>query len=369
VTPSGIIWLGLLQENFLQNQVIEMKSSSYRGFAGFGTWVIAVTLGCLLPIVAGAQSEEKTAALQALNREREMLTAELEQYQKTLTILQTDGTPAEQSPNPAVRKLAQEVVAIKERLVALTEREVTLLQEQIIAAKSRARERDLTEELASAEPPPSPDEAMESKPLRTHTVDYTLNQEAENVERLHGLLEAYHAELQDAARVLPSPEELEARQLAQRDAETLAMIPFSVDKVRLNGAEGSTALAHITERLMDPRIPESRRDIAPIVVIRTRLFDTLVGSESRSLRPVGKNNYIARVRLQPGDTSLSIMSDRWEMRLPQHASASDFLITLHRPANGPPELHVFAVDDLLAAEKPHIPAWLPDDLDLKTDAG
>ena len=48
--------------------------------------------------------------------------------------------------------------------------------------------------------------------------------------------------------------------------------------------EGSTALASITERLTDPSIPESRRDIAPICTIKTLLFDTLVVSEIRSLR-------------------------------------------------------------------------------------
>ncbi len=187
--------------------------------------------------------------------------------------------------------------------------------------------------------------------------------------RLHGLLESYYRELQESALILPTDEEIARRELAQRDAETLDNIPFSVDKVRLNGTEGSTALAEISKRLMDPRIPESRRDIAPIYIIKTRLFDTLVGSENRSLKPVGKNHYIARVRLQPGDTTISILSNQWEVHLPQQADARDYLITLYRPVDGTPELHVFAVDDLLAADKPHIPAWLPDELDIKTKRG
>jgi len=313
----------------------------------------------LLPPLAMAQAP----ALEALTTERQMLTRELEQYQKTLDILQTDGTPPEQSSNPAVKKLAQEMVSIRERLIAITEREVTLLQEQIITAKT----------VSTAPPPPSAEsmvtEAIESKPLRTHTVDYTLEQEAENVERLHSLLSGYYAELQESARTLPTAEEISRREAAQREAQQLARIPFSADKVRLNGSEGSTALTQITQRLMDPGVPESRRDIAPICSIRTHLFGSLVGSESRSLKPVGKNHYVAKIRLQPGDTTLTIQEHRWEVRVPQNLNASDFLITLYRPPGSAPELHVFAIDELLAEEQPHIPAWLPDELKIKPPAG
>jgi len=301
-----------------------------------------------------------------------MLTAELEQFQSTLSILQTDDTPPEQSTNPAIKSLAVETVELKKRLIAVTEQEVTLLQQQLIAdntktEKGKAQEANTKVSVASTES--RPPDSIESKPLRTFTVDYTLEHEAANVERLHTLLEDYYAELQESARILPTAAEIANREIARRDAESLARIPFSVDKVSLNGAEGSTALLHITQRLIDPGIPESRRDIAPICIIRTRLFDTLVGKESRSLKPVGKNHYIARVRLQPGDTSLSILSDHWSVRLPPHANTRDFVITLYRPMDAPPELHLFAIDELLALDKPHIPAWLPAELDLKTKAG
>ncbi len=331
-----------------------------------------VVLACVLLFAgqARAQSEEATLQLQRLTAERVQLMAELDQFNRTLATLHADGTPPEQSANPAVRTLAVKAVEIKQRLVAVTEQEVTLLQQQIVAAKAKARaEQPASADVAIAAIERKPDDALESKPLRTHYVDYTQAREAENVERLHALLESYYADLQEAASILPTAEELAQREHAQRDVDTLDRIPFSVDKVRLSGAEGSTALASITQRLMDPTIPESRRDIAPICIIKTRLFDTLVGSESRSLRPVGKNHYIARVKLQPGDTTISILSDTWELQLPQHSSARDFLITLYRPVEGDPELHVFSVDDLLAADNPHIPAWLPAELDLKKTAG
>jgi hypothetical protein len=326
---------------------------------------LALTCVMLFSCQVNGQSLETSRTLQRLTEERQILTAELEQYRKTLAILQTDGTPPEQSSNPAIRNLAVEAASLKTRLIAITEQEVTLLQQQIIEAKAKPVDSAVTVAIAE----PKPDDAIESKPLRTHDIVYNLEQEAENVERLHGLLENYYLELQESARILPTAEEISRRQTAQRDAELLDQIPFSVDKVRLSGSEGSAALADITKRFMDPRIPESRRDIAPICLIKTRLFGTLVGSENRSLKPIGKNHYIARVRLQPGDTTISILSNQWEVSLPQHANAMDYLITLYRPGDGIPELHVFAVDDLLATDRPHIPAWLPDELDIKTKAG
>ena len=325
--------------------------------------VAALACAMFVSLQASGQSVEIPGELQSLTSERQMLTNELQQYEKTLEILQTDSTPPEQSSNPAVQKLAQEMVNIKQRLIAITEREVTLLQEQIILAKTSASNATASNSAQASS------DAIESKPLRTHGSDDTLAQEAENVKRLHGLLAGYYTELQESAHTLPTAEEIARREAAQQDAEKMAKIPFSADKVRLSGAEGSTALTLISQRLMDSSIPESRRDIAPICVIKTRLYGSLVGSETRSLTPVGKNHFVAKVRLQPGDTTLNILASQWELRLPHNVSASDFLITLYRPSGGTPELHIFSIDELLAEEKPYIPAWLPDDLKLKARAG
>jgi len=191
-----------------------------------------------------------------------------------------------------------------------------------------------------------------------------LEEEKAAVTRLHGLLESYYTELQESAATQPTKEEMAAREAAQRDAAIRKDVALDADKVLLSGAEGSMALAQITRRLSDPLLPESRRDIAPICLIKTRLFDMLVSSENRSLTPVGKNHYVARVRIQPGDTTVIIMSRQWEFRLPQQENARDYLITLYRPDEGEPELHVFAVEDLLAVEDAHIPAWLPEEVKL-----
>jgi hypothetical protein len=264
-----------------------------------------LALGCVIAFSHQVMGQAP-GTLERLTEDRQMPTARLDQYRKPMDILHSDDTPPEQRANPAAGSLA---------------------------------------------------------------VDDTRETDAGNVERLHQLLEGYYAELQEPAQVLPANEELTQQEASHRDAEILNKTPFSVDKVRLDGTEGSTALANISQRLMDPRIPESRRDTAPICTIKTRLFDTLVSSENRSLKPVGKNHYIARVQLQPGTTTLSILSNQWEVQLPQQFAARDYLVTLYQPVGDTPELHIFAVDDLLAADRPHIPDWLPAELDIKTKAG
>lgn len=325
--------------------------------------VCALSLLMPLPQALGDEVEQELARLAD---EREMLTQELDQFKITVNMIHTQETPPEQSSNPAVRKLAQEMVTLRERLVAITEREVTLLQEQITATRQLAAAAKAGD---ASTPAQGPESAMESKPLRMASPAYSMEREEEHVRRLHALLTNYYAELQEAARTLPSEEELAARAAAQLDAERLSRIPFSIDKVRLNGAEASTALSQITQRLSDPNIPESRRDIAPICGIRTQLFGALIASERRSLKPVGKNHYIARVRLQPGDTTLRIRDDSWDVQLPQNVNAGDYLITLYAPPGTAPELHLFAVDDLLAEHNPHIPAWLPAEVNLSPRAG
>ena len=84
---------------------------------------------------------------------------------------------------------------------------------------------------------------------------------------------------------------------------------------------------------------------------------------------MGKHHYVARIRLQPGDTTLRIQGDVWDLRLPQDISARDYIFTLYSPPGSSPQLHVFAVDDLLAADDPHLPAWLPEDINLTPRAG
>ena len=199
--------------------------------------------------------------------------------------------------------------------------------------------------------------------------DSAQDRDEKDVARLLSLISAHYEELEESKKTQPSEKELAARDAAQQDAATLAKIPFSADKVRLNGSEGNTALARMTQRLTDQSIPESRRDVAIICSIKTHLFGTLIASENRSLAPAGKNHYIARVRLQPGKSTLRVGADLWEVSLPQDINAADYLITLYAPPDQKPEFHVFSVAELLGEEKPHIPAWLPPGIKLNPATG
>lgn len=205
---------------------------------------------------------------------------------------------------------------------------------------------------------------MESKPLPPPTPDYSAEAEAEGVERLQHMLRRHYNLDQLPQKPQASTENLAAREAARRDAANLAKIPFSAGKVRLSGQEGSLALAQITERLSDPAIPHSRRAVAPVCSINTRLSGKLIASERRSLWPVGKHNYVARLQLHAGSTTLAMQGYSWEINLPEGLDYRSYLVTVYKPPGVKPELHVFAVDDLLALDDPDLPAWLPEQLEL-----
>ena len=67
---------------------------------------------------------------------------------------------------------------------------------------------------------------------------------------------------------------------------------------------------------------------------------------------------------------LVFLNERWDVNLPQQAIATDYLVTFYNPPGRDAQLHLFAIDDLLALDAPHIPAWLPEELNLQsTDRG
>ncbi len=307
--------------------------------------------------ISSAQRTSAEGNLSAITKEREALSNELEQYQKAMEILGAHESDPSQSNNPAVRNLAVGMVKIKTRLISTIEQEVAQLQTQISTAKAVA---------TAAETQPKTE--MESRALDPDSA-LAASREEENVARLLTLLARHYSELQESLRIQASPEELAARNAAQSDAVALAHIPYSVDKVRLSGSEGSTALALITQRLNDSTIPKSRRNVARIFSIKTRLRGVLISSENRSLKPVGKHHYIAKVHLLPGSTSIQMGNRHWQIQLPEDISAADYLITLYSPPSGIPEFHIFSVSDLLAQENPYIPAWLPSELQLTAAAG
>ena len=205
---------------------------------------------------------------------------------------------------------------------------------------------------------------VESKPLRESVPDYSVELEEAQVSRLQSLLRSYHREQEEAAHSQPTSEELEQRQEASDAAAQMSPIPFNVSKVRLSGAEGSMALAEITRRLADPNIPESRRDYRPVCSIRTYLMGSLIAGESRSLQPVGKHHYLLKQTLQPGNTTINIAGHSWKVSIPDDSHSQEYLITLYKPPGSDPQFHVFPVAEFLATDNAHIPAWLPEELQL-----
>lgn len=314
--------------------------------------LLSAALLCLAFCVQ-AQEPEPTLELSALATERELITTELTQIQKTIALLQGSARPNGNSGSSAVQQLNVEAVQLKQRLIELSQQEIALLEPQVSNT--------------AGAPAPEPGEpVIESKPIRTQTPDYTLEAEAAQVTQLQRLLREYYAEEDQSQQTQPTTEELAERESALRAAEQLAKIPFNASKVRLSGAEGSAALAEISQRLANPDLPESRRDSAPLCSVKTHLFGTMIASERRTLAPVGKHHYITRIQLQPGDTTVRIQGYRWQVSLPEDIHSSAYLITLYKPPGATPEFHIFSVDELLAVEQAHIPAWLPEQLGLAT---
>jgi hypothetical protein len=317
---------------------------------------LALGWALLLAVPCPAQTTQYDRELQSLQEERVLLTEELSQFDKTLALLLPDDSRAADSDNPAVKSLAQETTRIRKRLIAVTEREVFLVQKRLSQSE---QDRDEINSVQSQTPI-----TMDKNPLEEEWAA----SESEDVARLLALLNQYYGDLRDSQRTTPSAETLAQEEAAREDALELAKIPFSADKLRLNGAEGFTALARISARLADPGVVETRRDTAIICAIKTRQSGTLIASENRSLRPLGKNQYIARVQLRPGDTSLRVQSHKWELRLPADIPPADYVVTLSLPKAGEPEMHIFSVQDLLAQENSVLPSWLPSELNLHSQS-
>ncbi|MEH6590464.1 MAG: hypothetical protein V7746_09420 [Halioglobus sp.] len=334
-------------------------SKSVRIFRIFKPLVLSTVFGWgLLCLLTGMQlhaSETNLdSELAAIQVARDSLSANIEQFEQSLRLLLPEGTRVEDSSNPAVKSLAAETLRLQQRLAELAQQELTLTQAKLDTLR--------------AEP------TVTITPGKAHSPDKTLAntrtaEEDDDVTRLLSMLNRYHADQINTRYTQPSVEETARRDAAQLDAQSLTRTAFSASKVRLNGNEGNTALAQISERLSDSSIAETRHDIAAICAIRTRLFGTLIASENRTLKPVGKNHYVARWRLQPGDTTFQIKTHSWTLQLPDNIAAADYLVTLYLPPNGRSELHVVAVEALLGQTEPYLPAWLPDELQLKPRTG
>ena len=227
------------------------------------------------------------AILQQLADEKRLLTSELEQFHKdprpAAVQQHTHGVKTATPPcAPSLQK-----PPCPERAPDYAHREGSFAAATTVIGLSRASPPRGTRSRQSRR---NALEAMESKPL--HMQKDALSMRRRKLTALAactGCWTTTTANSKKRPTFAPTATESRGpRETAQREADALQRIPYSASKVRLTGAEASASLAEISQRLMDNRIPESRRDIAPIFAIRTHLFDTLIVSENRSLKPVGK---------------------------------------------------------------------------------
>lgn len=196
--------------------------------------------------------------------------------------------------------------------------------------------------------------------------------EDQRVERLQDILRAYYTDSEPPPRqsteaaVDPNepgtPEAVATKAADGEESKALPTAAFATDQVYLNGSQAAALLAQFTRRLDDPRIPDLHRDVAPICSVKTRLFDTLVDSERLSLKPVGKHHYVGSLKLQPGVSTFSIKSQQWNADIPPDGKAREHLITFYRYPGKKPQLHTFAIEELVAAGVTDAPAWLPPDI-------
>ena len=303
-----------------------------------------------------AQAGSVAVELDALRREMAALERDISQYRITLEQLAPDAADGAAVSNPAIAKLQEEYDRLNEERARLRQQEMALLQSDDTDDKEAALERaeDLT---------------PESKPIRHHTTYYTAQEEERSVERLLVLLDRHNRDEQKSMEPEPDPALAALEAAVERDAKALSRIPFSADKVRLSGAEGNIALAQISERLANPDVPASRHDFALICNLQTRLDGQLTSTSTRSLQPVGKNHYLARITLPPGETSFTVRDHKWHVRLPRDIGNTEFLVTLYAPASIPPELHVIPLDEIVAQKTIAFPSWFPPELGLTPDAG
>ena len=185
--------------------------------------------------------------------------------------------------------------------------------------------------------------------------------DAQSVERLKTILRRHYS---DSAARLPASVATATdgdTGMGVADAGAATAAAINSGGAYLDTESAHALLNQFTRRLNDPRIPELTRDVAPICSVKTRLFDTLIDSQRLSLKPVGKHHYVGSLKLQPGQSTFSIKTQEWEIDIPADTKTRDHLITFYRFPGQKPQLHTFAVDELLASDNVRIPDWLPAD--------
>ncbi|MEM0953349.1 MAG: hypothetical protein AAGI24_04335 [Pseudomonadota bacterium] len=255
---------------------------------------------------AGAEVAE-TMSAEARALRIQTLEREAAQYRASVDLLRANGADME---GAAIRALAGELKEIREEISALQ------------------RERQTSTELMSSTAP-SPSAGSDAN-------------------RLKQLLAAHYAE--EAASDTSS----DASIAAGNEATVVTLDEY---KVSLTGNEGVLALQKIEERLGNA-IPNGRaRDL--VFHVETRVNGALVKSGSHSMRSLSEDQFIARIPLGPGTTRITVRGEgEWQVEL-DSVAGSEYLVTLYKPQEIVPQLHLIPVTELKAASVAELPGWLP----------
>ncbi|MEP5765433.1 MAG: hypothetical protein ABJ308_12610 [Halieaceae bacterium] len=288
----------------------------------YSTWLLLLILsGGAGTVWAQGSGDQLAAELINLRQQQRQLQRNAAQYQQSIELLRANGA-AEGSP--VLASLASQMEQTLVELKALN-----------------SREAELSSQLSGNGETTAPVAAP-----------VALDPEAEEVAQLTRLLKDYYAS-EAAAEALQS-----SGVGGDNGAEAQAAAEIAASKVRLDGDESIVAIKKISERLADNSIPTQRRDVDIIYHIQVRRDGALVSSSSHSLKALGKSQYVGKVSLRGGDARVTVRKNSWKLELGQEAAA-DYLITLHLPNYGEPELHVIAVDELKATGWAELPPWLP----------
>ena len=283
--------------------------------------LLALLIGAAVSPAWSQQGGEQLAGeLNKLRQQQRQLERDISQYERSFDLLRSNNA-AGRSDSTALVTLQNQLQQSRETLAEMSVREANLLE-------------------ALGPGPANPGK----------TAALLNNPDAEEVARLKVLLASYY-----------SGEAIAAAEAAVSEAETIAAATsgaFSVDKVRLTGAEGITAIKQVTARLEENSFVTQRRELDIIFHIEVRRGTSLVSSGSHNLKSLGNAQFVSKVSLEGGSATITVRTNSWMADLDVETS-SDYLVTLNLPREGEPELHIIPVQELKETRWTELPPWLP----------
>ncbi|MFT7286247.1 MAG: hypothetical protein ACI87W_000351 [Halieaceae bacterium] len=192
--------------------------------------------------------------------------------------------------------------------------------------------------------------------------------DASEVNRLRQLLQRYHSDnaienpVVEAAPLLPRQDGAPGEAALQ----TQLARPFSPAKVLLPPEEVGLVITQIEQRLDDPLLEERRNSAPMICTVQTRRRGTLIAGTTHNMVHIGKYQFIGKLSVRGGTSTLSTADQRWVIELPRETLEQDYLVALHAPPLGDWEMHAMPLEAV--RNLPDVlPDWLQTQLAGSTD--